>query len=290
MPQRTIRLPLLVWVTLALATPLTLPWPPAPQAATHHLRGPALKKGLRLAVSTSVTLNGGALHVKRGGATQTILLTVVHEQETTVEVAEVMGRQPTGVVTRVVKDQTRQTQGNPPESPIRSNGLLDGRTIISRLEKGAWANTPEQATTNANVQFALSLYRPWSPQDELFPARAARVGDTWAVELKDLTTFPCAMFSPRPGSCTIKGKGRLRAVEKGLGQPCAVVDFRLALDGKEKNGRVWQATLKMTVHRSLRWGISLKSVCESELKVADAGGGMRLTGKQKAETVVTVKE
>jgi hypothetical protein len=216
-------------------------------------------------------------------------LTTARAEELEVDLTAAEGRQPTRVKTRVVKAETRQSYPDRPWPPEWHVHRLSGRTVVSQLGKGGWTSALEKGEADDNMKFTLSLFRPWSPEDGLFPARTVSVGATWDIDPKALTSFPCAFVSPRPDSFTLKGKGKFRAVEKHQGQPCAVVEYNLTLKGKEKGGRAWAATLKLTVYRSLRDGVNLKTVCDSDLRAADAEPGFKMSGKQKLETVVTVK-
>lgn len=276
----------LALLAVMLAAPLAVSRPPLPAAKGHDLRGPALEQGLQLTVKTTISCKD--LPLESGERKQKLSISRTEELE--VVFVAIKGRQPTQLRTKVAKDEARQSYPDRPFPPELHVYRLAGHTVASRLEKGGWVNTLEKGEADIHMQFSLSLFSPWSPDDGLFPVRPVPVGATWDVDPKGLTYFFGAYMSPTPGGFTVKGKGKLRAVEKYQGQPCAVVDFDLALTGKEKNGRAWSATLKRTVSRSLKVGVNLKTVCDSEWQVSGGGKShFKMSGKQKQQTVVTVK-
>src|SRR5262245_56742669 len=107
-PRRAVMRPLpvmLARIVVALAPPLAAR-PPLPEGKGHDLRGPALKKGLKLTVKTTITLKDADLESRNGVKRK---LNVVRAEELEVELAAVKGRQPTRINTKVVKAESTQT-------------------------------------------------------------------------------------------------------------------------------------------------------------------------------------
>jgi hypothetical protein len=287
---------LLALLAAALIAPAAVPRPPIPAPKGYDLRGPALEKGLKLTVKRSAAMKDGDMELDAPDGKRTFKISTVESAEKEVEVVAVEGRQPTRLTTRVVKGDQKLTytgQGAPPEH--KQANPLAGHTVNSALEKDAkgkraWKHTLTKGEATDEQKPYFERFGAWSPEDGFFPARKVRAGDTWDVGAKDLTTFPGG--GPKLKRFTAKGRGKLRGVERYAGETCAVVEVTLTFKGTEVTGGLELAvetTAKLTMYRSLRRGITLKTTAESTTKATCDKPKMTLSGKEQTVTTVTVK-
>jgi hypothetical protein len=286
----------LALLTAALLAPLAVPRPPVPAPKGYDLRGPALEKGLKLTLKRSSTMKDGDLEMDAGGAKRAFKVTSVETTEKEVELLAVEGRQPTRLSTRVVKGENKLTYtgpGAPPE--VKNANPLAGLTVRSDLEKDAkgkraWKHALDKGEVTDEQRPFFDRLGAWSPEDGFFPARKVRAGESWDVGTKDLTTF--AGGGPKMKGFSAKGRGKLRGVERYDGETCAVVEITLTLKGTEETGGLslaFESTAKVTVYRSLRRGINLKTTTESTTKATSDKVKIRLSGKEQTVTTATVK-
>lgn len=289
MPPRRACLSLLA---LALAAAAAWPRPPLPPPKGHDLRGPAIPKGLVLTIKTTATMKDGELSLDPGTGKMSFKVSFTGSSEKVAELLAVTARQPTHVRTKVVNDLQKAEyagQGAPPT--VATPSPLIDQVVESKLVEKKWQHVLANEKSTDEIKSALGKFGPWSPEDGLFPPRKVRVGDSWDVDTKDLVTF--AGGGAKVKGFTGKGKGKLRAIERYRGEPCAVVEYTLTTKGTQHDGPMAltvASTIKLTVYRSLRLGITLRSVAEADIKASGDQFKVSMTGVQKTETVTTVKE
>lgn len=279
-------------LAVALAAAAAWPRPPLPPAKGYDLRGPALPKNLKLTIKTTASMKDGQLSLDIGNNPISYKVSYTGGSEKVAEMLAVTGRQPTHIRTRVVRDsQTAEYAGaNAPPSVTTPSPLL-GQTVESKLADKKWKHAVTAEKVSDEMTAALGRFAPWSPEDGLFPARKVRVGDSWDVDTKDLVTF--AGGGVKLKGFTGKGKAKFRAVERCQGEPCAVVDYDLTTKGTQQESNVTMtlaSTIKLTVYRSLRHGVTLKSVAEADIKATSEQFKLSMTGTQKTETLTTIKD
>lgn len=278
---------------LVLATSL-LARPPLPEAKGHDLRGPALKKGLVLTVkTTSAAKDMESEFVGPDGAKTVIRTGTRHDREMKYEVLAVAGR-------ALAKQRITYVKGKLASS-LEGKEVTDlplpqvGKVFISEYAKGRWttrAERPEAKDDPDGLRIEAATICPWTTEDELYPARRVKVGETWEVGAKALQTV--FADSAQLTEVTGKMKGKLRAVEKYQGELCAVIDFDLKIKGKVKAGDSEMnvdTTSKIIAYRSLVSGITLKMTGESTMNTT-MGEPLKMTikGKEKTVMLTTVKQ
>jgi hypothetical protein len=274
-----------------LAVPLLLAGallarPPLPEAKGHDLRGPALKKGLVLTVKATSSIKDADLELTGPDDVIKTKTSTTQSRELKHELLAVEGRTTTKQRVTVVKmKQTSTVMGTEIEVPTP----LAGHAFVCAKVNGEWKVKPEKA--GADLPGSEDAMLPWLAEDDLYPARRVKVGESWAVGAKAMQKYYGEWA--RMTDVTGKMKGKLRAVEKFQGERCAVVDFEARVKGKLKAGATvmsYEATSRITVYRSLSSGINLKKT--SEVSRATSYGEptpIKMKGKEKVEMVATVK-
>lgn len=296
MSPRSLLPGLLAVLAGALTASLAVPRPPLPPAKGYDLRGPALPRGLKLTVKRTASMKDGDMEVDAGAGKMAWKVSFAESSEKEVELLAVEGRQPTRLNTRLVAGEQTVSysgMGAPPE--VKQANPLAGLTVRSSLEKDAkgrraWKHDLEKGEPGAGQKAFFERVVAWSPEDGLFPARRARVGDTWDIGTKDLTTFPGGGMKMK--GFRAKGKGTLRAVEKYQGEMCALVEITLTVQGTQQTGGLdlaLEAVTKTTTYRSLARGLNLKATSETTIKASADSPKVRLVGQERAVTTVTVK-
>jgi len=286
----------LALLAAAVAAPLAVPRPPVPAPKGYDLRGPALDKGLKLTIKRSSTMKDGDMEVDAPTGKLSFKVSSSETTEKEVELVAAEGRQPTRLSTRFVKGEQKATytgQGAPPE--VKQANPLVGQTVRSVLEKDAkgkraWKHELAKGELSDEQRPYFDRFGAWSPEDGFFPARKVRVGETWEIGANDLKTFPGGGAKMKGFSA--KGQGKLRAVERYGGEMCAVVEITLTVKGTQQNGGLAlsiESTSKMTVYRSLRRGINLKTTGETTAKATGDKPKLTLSGKEQMVTTVAVK-
>jgi len=263
--------------------------PPLPETKGHDLRGPALKKGLVLTIKTTTSLKDS--EVELTGPDGSVTKTKTSNSQTTeykCEVLAVEGRAVTKQrVTFIKMKSSISVDGKEMDVPIPA----EETPYLCEKVKGEWKVKPEKGEAGETVKTMAGAVPPWTTEDELYPARRVKVGESWEVGAKALQ----AAFgeSARMTDVTGKMKGKLRAVEKYQGELCAIVEFDARIKGKVKTAGQTAAlasTSKLTVYRSLASGITLKSISNGDMASSFGGpAAIKVKGKEKRESVTTVK-
>jgi hypothetical protein len=296
MSSRSLLRSSLALLAAAVAAPLAVPRPPVPAPKGYDLRGPALDKGLKFTLKRSSTMKDGDMEVDAPTGKLIFKVSSSETSEKEVELVAVEGRQPTRLNTKVVKGEQKVNytgQGAPPE--VKQANPLAGLTVRSALEKDAkgkraWKHTLDKGEPTAEQKPFFERFAAWSPEDGFFPARKVRAGETWEIGTNDLRTFPGGGAKMKGFSA--KGRGKLRGVERYDGEMCAVVEITLTAKGTQEHtglALTVESTAKMTVYRSLRCGINLKTIAETNAKATSDKPKLTLTGKEKTVTTVAVK-
>jgi hypothetical protein len=265
------------------------PAPPVPKR--YDLRGPALKKGLVLVVSTTSEMKDADADTVSGEG-------VVNRSKASGKLARELKYELLAVEGRVATRQ--RLTFNKATLTSTMNGVegkvplgVDGKAFLCEQRAGGkWKVKLDKGSGDHMTDSLEKVLTPWAPGDDWVPAERVAVGATWWRGSKALQDS----FSEWGRLKDAKGRlrGKLRAVQKYRGEPCAVIDVELTIKGRTQVPGLLpmdvDVTSKVTIYRSLETGINLKAALESRfVQTTDEGALKQATGTQKTEILTTVK-
>lgn len=199
------------------------------------------------------------------------------------------------VTVLISKDESEGSMvmnGNPMPQPKETGDLVSAAVILTKGVDGKWISKLKEgeATPDQRKELDRMAGGKNDPDERhILGTEPRKVGDTWDVDVKKLSSFAGPDSRDLDGTFKIK----FESIEEHEGQKCAVLVADVNINGKTEDGMTINMTGTLKVLQSLEYhtamSMSMNGMMTLNGELQGGAGTMKVEGPMKVESRTTFK-